>query len=160
MWFYVVISILVVAMLVSFIRWFFIRPRRMKLSEGSIEELTRFADEFRRAADYMSEFSKTLELRSLLEWQRKNEEILKTLRQMNKLLQELNEFFEFEATQLAPAEGSGEPTSAVRRSGSRSDGKPISQEEIQHTDWSQLITRLREQTREPDDDPVPPDEPE
>ncbi len=102
MWYYIIIGILAAAVLVSFVRWFFIRPRRMKLPEGSIEELTRFAAEFRRAADYMSELSKTLELRSLLEWQRKNEEILKTLRQMNKLLVELNEFFEIEATQLTP----------------------------------------------------------
>ncbi len=105
MWYYIIIGILAAAVLVSFVRWFFIRPRRMKLPEGSIEELTRFAAEFRRAADYMSELSKTLELRSLLEWQRKNEEILKTLRQMNKLLVELNEFFEIEATQLTPDEG-------------------------------------------------------
>ena len=102
MWYYIIIGILAAAVLVSFVRWFFIRPRRMKLPEGSIEELTRFAAEFRRAADYMSELSKTLELRSLLEWQRKNEEILKTLRQMNKLLVELNEFFEIEAAQLTP----------------------------------------------------------
>jgi len=108
MWYYIIIGILVAAGLVSFIRWFFIRPRRMKLPEGSIEELTRFAEEFRRAADYMSELSKTLELRSLLEWQRKNEEILKTLHQMNKLLVELNEFFEVEATELTPAEGDEE----------------------------------------------------
>lgn len=107
MWYYIIITILTilaVAVLVSFIRWFFIRPRRMKLPEGSIEELTRFAKEFRRAADYMSELSKTLELRSLLEWQHKNEQILRTLRQMNKMLQELNEFFEFEASQLTTEE--------------------------------------------------------
>ena len=103
-WFYVVIGVLAAAVLVSFIRWFFIRPRRMRLPEGSIEELNRFAEEFRRAADYMTELSKTLELGSLLQWQRKNEEILKTLRQMNKLLQELNEFFEFEASRLTPSE--------------------------------------------------------
>jgi hypothetical protein len=104
MWLYVSvvvgIAIVVVAVVVSFVRWFFIRPRRMKLPEGSIEELNRFAREFRRAADYMSELSKTLELRSLLEWERKNEEILKTLHQMNRLLKELNEFFEIEATEL------------------------------------------------------------
>ena len=103
-WFYLIIGVLAAAVLVSFIRWFFIRPRRMKLPEGSIEELNRFAEEFRRAADYMTELSKTLELGSLLQWQRKNEEILKTLHQMNKLLQELNEFFEFEATRLTPTE--------------------------------------------------------
>ena len=104
MWLYVSvivgIAIVVAAVVVSFVRWFFIRPRRMKLPEGSIEELNRFAQEFRRAAEYMNELSKTLELRSLLEWQRKNEEILKTLHQMNRLLKELNEFFEVEATEL------------------------------------------------------------
>jgi len=104
MWLYVsaIIGIFIVAaaVVVSFVRWFFIRPRRMRLTEGSIEELDRFAREFRRAAEYMNELSKTLELRSLFEWQRKNEEILKTLHQMNRLLQELNEFFEIEATEL------------------------------------------------------------
>jgi len=105
MWVYIILGILAAAVVVSFVRWFFIRPRRMKLPEGSIEELTRFAQEFRRAADYMNELSRTLELGSLLQWQRKNEEILKTLRQMNKLLQELNEFFEFEATHLTPDDG-------------------------------------------------------
>lgn len=112
MWLYVTviicISIVAAAVVVSFVRWFFIRPRRMKLPEGSIEELNRFAREFRRAADYMSELSKTLELRSLLEWQRKNEEILKTLHQMNRLLQELNEFFEVEATELGRADSDEE----------------------------------------------------
>jgi len=112
MWLYVTviicISIVAAAVVVSFVRWFFIRPRRMKLPEGSIEELNRFAREFRRAADYMSELSKTLELRSLLEWQRKNEEILKTLHQMNRLLQELNEFFEVEATALGRADSDEE----------------------------------------------------
>ena len=102
MWVYIILGILTAAVVVSFVRWFFIRPRRMKLPEGSIEELTRFAGEFRRAADYMNELSRTLELGSLLQWQRKNEEILRTLHQMNRLLQELNEFFEFEATHLTP----------------------------------------------------------
>jgi len=108
-WFYIIIGILAAAVVVSFIRWFFIRPRRMKLPEGSLEELTRFAQEFRRAADYMSELSKTLELSSLLQWQRKNEQILKTLRQMNKLLQELNEFFELEAAELTSSDSGEEP---------------------------------------------------
>jgi len=103
-WLYLIIAVVTIAVVVSFVRWFFIRPRRMKLPEGSIEELTRFAEEFRRAADYMNELSRTLELSSLLQWQRKNEEILKTLHQMNRLLQELNEFFEFEATRLTPGD--------------------------------------------------------
>lgn len=134
-WFYVVIGVLAAAVLVSFIRWFFIRPRRMRLPEGSIEELNRFAEEFRRAADYMTELSKTLELGSLLQWQRKNEEILKTLRQMNKLLQELNEFFEFEASRLTPSETDQEtpvassaapspPTGTENPQGGRSSGSP------------------------------------
>ena len=151
MWFYLFITILAVAVLVSFIRWFFIRPRRMKLPEGSIEELNRFAEEFRRAADYMNELSKTLELRSLVEWQRKNEEILKTLHQMNKLLQELNEFFEFEATELTTAEGEAE-AATTPTSGSRSDAKPISQREIEHTNWSELISRLRNEGKRPEGD--------
>ena len=112
MWLYVSvivgIAIVVAAVVVSFVRWFFIRPRRMKLPEGSIEELNRFAREFRRAAHYMNELSKTLELRSLLEWQRKNEEILKTLHQMNRLLKELNEFFEIEAAELGRTDGDEE----------------------------------------------------
>jgi hypothetical protein len=112
MWFevsvIVAVAIVAAAVVVSFVRWFFIRPRRMKLPEGSIEELNRFAREFRRAADYMNELSKTLELRSLLEWQRNNEEILKTLHQMNRLLTELNEFFEIEASELGRTDGDDE----------------------------------------------------
>ena len=132
MWLYVTviigISIAAAAVVVSFVRWFFIRPRRMKLPEGSIEELNRFVREFRRAADYMSELSKTLELRSLLEWQRKNEQILKTLHQMNRLLQELNEFFEIEATELARSDGDDEAqvpgsTSSVGPRGSVGNGQ-------------------------------------
>jgi hypothetical protein len=129
MWLYVSvivgIAIVVAAVVVSFVRWFFIRPRRMKLPEGSIEELNRFAQEFRRAAEYMNELSKTLELRSLLEWQRKNEEILKTLHQMNRLLKELNEFFEVEATELGQTD-SDEDAQAPEGSPS---GRPLGNRE-------------------------------
>jgi hypothetical protein len=129
MWLYVSvivgIAIVAAAVVVSFVRWFFIRPRRMRLPEGSIEELNRFAREFRRAAEYMNELSKTLELRSLFEWQRKNEEILKTLHQMNRLLKELNEFFEVEATELGRTDTDEE---AQAPEGSPSGRPPSSRE--------------------------------
>jgi hypothetical protein len=100
LWYWIIGAVLAVAVAASFVRWFFIRPRRVKLPQGTIEELNRFAREFGVASKHMDELSKKLELRSLWEWQRKNEEILKTLRQMNRLLLELNEFFEYEASQL------------------------------------------------------------
>jgi len=115
--------VLTVAVVASFVRWFFIRPRRVRFPPGTIEELNRFAREFRTASKHMDELSKKLELRSLWEWQRKNEEILKTLRQMNRLLLELNEFFEYEASQLNGQRGREEPV-AWGAPSSRYDNRP------------------------------------
>jgi len=143
---------------INTIRWGLSRRRRVHLPEEFLVEMSRFAQRFQRSADQMSRLSKLMENPTRLAWKVRNAEILKTLRQMNRLLQRLNDFFEDRIQDYETHPTSD--ASAERSAGASAPGgdfedhpdeettfrqmKRITRSEIAHTDWDALLERLRE----------------
>ena len=138
---------------INTIRWVVSHRRRVRLPEEFLLEMSRFARRFERSADQMRRLSKLMENPTRLSWKARNAEILRTLRQMNRLLQRLNDFFEeklqdYEVSPRVQAQESGEPAQGVNDF-SRPEEKEkfsrmrrLTEGEIAATDWDALLNKL------------------
>jgi hypothetical protein len=152
-------AIVVAVILGSFIRWFLLKPTRVKLPTPVFDELNRFASEFQKAADSMAELAKNFDEASRRNWKKNNRLILKNLQRMNRLLQQLNRFFADESEVIARQKKqklAGEHRKKEKEGGLsgalhtikelekfQKMGK-ISEDEMKNTDWDELLKKLRE----------------
>ena len=135
-------------------RWLLTRRQRVRLPEAFIVEMSQFAQRFKRSAEQMGRLSKLMEHPTRLAWKTRNAEILRTLRQMNKLLQQLNDFFELKIQdyETPPAEASLDASAAVddfsypEEKSKFSRMERITEKEIASTNWDHLLDRLQGQT--------------
>jgi len=155
---WVICGVAVAVILASFLRWFLLKPTRVKLPTSVFDELNRFASEFQKAADSMAELAKNFDEASKRNWKKNSHLILKNLQRMNRLLQQLNLFFAEEGEVIDRQkrrrlfEEQHKKEKDVRAVGdfdSREElekfekmGK-ISEDEIKNTDWDELLKRLR-----------------
>ena len=135
-----------VALTVWFVRWFFRRPRHVNMPSELVEAITEFAGEFQKAADGMVAVAQQLTLESRLTWEKKNSQILHSLRKVNRILQELNAYFDEERKLLE--EQRRDPESRRGDAGHACDtpkAKPprdinaITPEERGDADWDDII---------------------
>ena len=132
-------------------RWLLSRRQRVRLPESFLVEMSRFARRFKRSADQMCRLSKLMEHPTRLAWKARNAEILRTLRQMNKLLQQLNDFFELKIQDYESprAQASPDASTAVddfshpEEKSKFSHMDRITEKEIASTDWDHLLDRLQ-----------------
>ncbi|GEM_PF-3233310 len=141
-------------------RWLLSRRRRVRLPEEFLLEMGLFARRFERSADQMRRLSKLMENPARLAWKARNAEILRTLRQMNRLLQRLNDFFEEKIQdyedpstvgQRGPEPGQTvEDFSHPEEKEKFSQMRRISRSEIATTDWDALLDRLADSDEDDD----------
>ena len=155
---WIICAIAVAIILASFIRWFLLKPTRVKLPRSVFDELNRFASQFQKAADSMAELAKNFDEASKRNWKKNSHLILKNLQRMNRLLQQLNLFFAEEGEMidrekkrrlLEEQHKKEKDASSIGDFDSREElekfekmGK-ISEDEIKNTDWDELLKRLR-----------------
>lgn len=134
---------------VGLIRRFIWKPHRVNLPASMVEELNRFALEFQKAADSMAAIAKKFDEGSRRQWKKKNDMILKNLQRMNRLLRQLNQFFEervdkieeVRQAQKAALDGdfeSEEEAKKFKKMGS------IREEEIKKIDWEEMFRKFRQ----------------
>ena len=131
-------------------RWLLSRRRRVRLPEEFLVEMTRFAMRFKRSAEQMSRLSKLMENPTRLAWKARNAEILKALRQMNKLLQQLNDFFELKIQDYESPPSAVDDFSHPGEKNKFSRMQRITDKEIASTNWEHLFDRLSEHSDNPD----------
>ena len=139
-------------------RWLLSRRQRIRLPEPFLVEMSRFARRFKRSADQMARLSKLMENPTRVAWKARNAEILRTLRQMNKLLQQLNDFFELKIQDYESphAEASSDAAASVEdfihpeEKSKFSQMERITEKDIASTDWDHLLERLQDQNKDPD----------
>ena len=130
-------------------RWLLGRRRRVRLPEEFLVEISLFARRFERSAEQMRRLSTLMENPERIAWKVRNAEILRSLRQMNRLLQRLNDFFEVKVQEYE------HPLSVERELPSNIDdfSRPeekekfrrmssISRNEIASADWDELLNKL------------------
>lgn len=140
---------------VNTFRWVVTRRRRVRLPEEFLLEMNRFVRRFERSAEQMRRLSKLMEHPTRLSWKTRNAEIVRTLREMNRLLQHLNDFFEEKIQDYeTPTEAQGEVPARVTSpvdDFSRPEEKDkfrqmrrITKSDITATDWDALLKKLNE----------------
>jgi len=158
---WIICAIALSIIIASFIRWFLLKPARVKLPTPVFFELNRFAAEFQKAADNMAELAKNFDEADKRNWKKNNAMILKNLQRMNRLLQQLNRFFEeradiidrekkrmlleelFRKHKEKEAVAKGDFASEEELEKFEKMGK-ISEDELKNIDWDELLKKLRE----------------
>ncbi len=131
------------------IRRFIWKPRRVNLPASMVEELNRFASEFQKAADSMAAIAKKFDEGGRRQWKKKNDMILRNLQRMNRLLRQLNRFFEERADKIEEPQQaqkaalksdfeSEEEAQKFRKMGS------IREEEVKKIDWEEMFRKFRQ----------------
>ena len=133
------------ALTIWFLRWFFRKPRRVDMPSELIEAISEFAEQFQKAADSMAAVSHHLALEARMTWQRKNSQILRNLRQVNRLLQRLNTYFDEERRRLEcqnKGDDAGEPLGDFLNASEAERFKrmkEIQPEDRKGLDWDEII---------------------
>ena len=149
MWFWVGAVVITAMIATGFIRRLIWRPHRVNLPPSMVEELNRFAVEFGKAADSMASLAKKFDEGSRRKWKKKNEMILRNLQRMNRLLRQLNRFFEERAGKLeefSPPQvkvGGGDFETPEEADKFRKMGT-IGEEEVKKIDWQELFKKFRQ----------------
>jgi len=132
------------ALSLAFVKWFLHRPQKVEMPLEMIHQLNRFSDEFQRVAKNLQGLSNHFEMHSLKELKIKNLALLRSLRQVNRVLHKLNKYLE-RLGQPLPTDkvcpDTGEFTDSREATKFGSMGR-ISQSEIQSVDWDELLRRL------------------
>jgi hypothetical protein len=159
--FLIAIGLILGLAVINTFRWILSRRRRVRLPEEFLLEMSRFAHRFERSAEQMQRLSKLMENPTRLSWKARNTEILKTLRQMNRLLQQLNDFFEekiqdYETPLHVPPAAPTEPPKTVddfsrpEEKEKFSRMKRLTESEIASTNWDALLNKLTEPDKDKD----------
>jgi hypothetical protein len=138
---------------INTIHWVMSRRRHVRLPEEFLLEMSRFARRFERSAEQMHRLSELMENPARLSWKARNAEILRTLRQMNRLLQHLNDFFEekIQDYEVPPARRSETPVQSPQPVGDFSHPEEeekfkrmsrLTDREIAAADWDSLLDKL------------------
>ena len=137
------------AMIAAGLIWRFIwKPRRVNLPASIVEELNGFAVEFQKAGDSMATLAKKFDQGGRKLWKKKSDMILKNLQRMNRLLRQLNQFFEEHSEKIngelrsqkdSPAKGDFESKGELEKFKKMGS---ISEKELEDLDWEEIFRKL------------------
>ena len=138
--FFLILGIFVGVAGIALVRWLVLRRIRRELAAGLIEEMNSFNGQIRRLNERLGELTRSMESRAQAGATPNQAELGATLEEMNRLLREINEFFQRE--DAAALEGSDflTPEEAERFHRMRQ----ISADELKRANWDDILDKLRE----------------
>ena len=149
--FWIGFSVVLGSILGGLVRRFIWKPHRVRIPANFVEELNGFAMEFQRAADSMASLAKKFDQGERGLWKKKSDMILKNLQRMNRLLRQLNRFFEERSDKIEEelrssksGTGSAEFTGIEELAKFKKMGS-ITEKEVKEINWEEIFRKFRQE---------------
>ena len=141
---YLILGMLLGVVGIAVVRWIILQPTRKALTNDLIEQVNGFNSQIRKLSERMSELTHSLEARRKNVLTGDDVEIADTMSEMNRLLHDINDFFDREEAEELKAHTSDftgpdelEKFESMER---------ITDDDLARADWDKLIDQLRDES--------------